>query len=1063
MPVPALANGDDWGMVEISEVTKTRAKVTITFVDDTATGLLHWRYRTSMQEGQWLGLDRVSVIGGISVFDIAMLSPGTEYELQVSLGKGFPQPDTLSKLFTTLPPDPSVSEVMVENVTHTEGTVVITIANPGTSSKTVYVRYRTDDTQPWSDPPISITTVTGTAMKKLSDLSPGTRYEVEASLGDGFLTTETESTIFTTLHPRVSSVSLENVTTSRAKVNVTIAEPGPGVYTVHLRYSIVPSTQISWATPSPKVVVGDTTTFALTGLSPKSRYEVQASLDTEFASEVESATFTTSALPSIGSVNMADVEQTSASAIVSIFDSNGTSVSVFLHYRETPNGAWSYIHREITTTDDVDFTLSGLRPDTEYEVEVSMDNGFSLSQSTFFITEAMTSRPSSPVVRVSGLFAEDITPGSATVVALIAGPENRVTVNLRYRTQGTNAWSPTIVRTTTTSTAQFELGGLTAATNYEIEASLAPDFPVQDSAYDILTTAAVRVSGVRLEDITDTEATAIADIEDPQGRTTVYVHYRALGTGTWSEPQSRITNSSSVRLFLADLLPDTQYEVEASSEKSFPGDNSALETFVTEPAPGVSEANVEGITNVSATIAVDIDSPQAQMKVYLRFRVEGTGIWSTTRTRTTSIPSARFSLTDLKSDTGYEYEMSLGKDFPSDSTVFAVFSTQPNPKVSDVTVEDITEKSGTAIVKIDGPQPRTTVYLRHRAHGDSAWSVPQTRTTSLDTARFTLSGLMPDTEYEVEVSLNHDFEEFISETFLTAAKRPKPSSVTGGPITQTTASIIVHIDNPQGSLTIHLRIRIWGSITWNNLESQTTSTSTAPFDLSRLTGGTTYEVEVSLESAFPPADTVSAIFTTTPATKVSGVNVGSVTAVEAIVTVTIVHPEGNTRTVYMRYRGLPEGDWSASQTETDASTMDALLPGLIPDMEYEVQASLYETFPATDRQVRRFKTLSATPTPTPTPVPTATPTPTPIPVPTATPTPTPTPVPTATPTPTPIPVSTATPTPTPIPVPTATPTPTPCVHSNTHSYANPCVHSNTHSYAYSLCPQQHPHPRLSLP
>ena len=654
-----------------------------------------------------------------------------------------------------------------------------------------------------------------------------------------------------------------------------------------------------------------------------------------------------------------------------------------------------------------------------------MDNGFSLSQSTFFITEAMTSRPSSPVVRVSGLFAEDITPGSATVVALIAGPENRVTVNLRYRTQGTNAWSPTIVRTTTTSTAQFELGGLTAATNYEIEASLAPDFPVQDSAYDILTTAAVRVSGVRLEDITDTEATAIADIEDPQGRTTVYVHYRALGTGTWSEPQSRITNSSSVRLFLADLLPDTQYEVEASSEKSFPGDNSALETFVTEPAPGVSEANVEGITNVSATIAVDIDSPQAQMKVYLRFRVEGTGIWSTTRTRTTSIPSARFSLTDLKSDTGYEYEMSLGKDFPSDSTVFAVFSTQPNPKVSDVTVEDITEKSGTAIVKIDGPQPRTTVYLRHRAHGDSAWSVPQTRTTSLDTARFTLSGLMPDTEYEVEVSLNHDFEEFISETFLTAAKRPKPSSVTGGPITQTTASIIVHIDNPQGSLTIHLRIRIWGSITWNNLESQTTSTSTAPFDLSRLTGGTTYEVEVSLESAFPPADTVSAIFTTTPATKVSGVNVGSVTAVEAIVTVTIVHPEGNTRTVYMRYRGLPEGDWSASQTETDASTMDALLPGLIPDMEYEVQASLYETFPATDRQVRRFKTLSATPTPTPTPVPTATPTPTPIPVPTATPTPTPTPVPTATPTPTPIPVPTATPTPTPTPVPTATPTPTP--------------------------------------
>ena len=629
--------------------------------------------------------------------------------------------------------------------------------------------------------------------------------------------------------------------------------------------------------------------------------------------------------------------------------------------------------------------MSGLTPDTEYEVEVSLDNGFSLSQSTTFTTEAMMSRPPSPVVRVSGLFAEDITPSSVTVVALIAGPENQVTVNLRYRIQGTSTWSRTIGRSIVTATAPFELGGLTAATNYEIEASLDPDFPVQDSAYDIFTTAAVRVSGLRLEDITDTEATAIADIEDPQGGTTVYVRYRALGTGAWSEPQSRITYSNTVRLFLTDLLPDTQYEVEASSEESFPGDNSAFETFVTEPAPRVSKANVEGITDVSATVVVDIDSPQAQMKVYLRFRVEGTGTWRTPRSRTTSIPSARFSIADLKSDTGYEVETSLDKEFPADSTVFAAFSTQPGPKVSDVTVEDITDKGGTATVKIDGPQPRTTVYLRHRAQGHSAWNVPQTRTTSLDTARFTLSGLMPDTEYKVEVSLNHDFDELISETFFTAAKRPKPSSLTGGPITQTTASIIVHIDDPQGSLTIHLRIRIWGSNAWNNPKTRTTSASTAPFDLTRLTGGTTYEVEVSLESAFPPADTVSAIFTTTPATRVSGMDVGSVTQTEATVTVSISHPEEISRMVYMRYRELAVGDWSGSQTKTDAASMETVLSGLTPGMGYEVQASLFETFPPTDTQERSFNTLSAKPMELPTPVPTATPTPTPTPVPTSTP------------------------------------------------------------------------------
>ena len=110
----------------------------------------------------------------------------------------------------------------------------------------------------------------------------------------------------------------------------------------------------------------------------------------------------------------------------------------------TPSGVWIAIQPETTTTDVADFTLSGLTPDTEYEVEVSLDNGFSLSKSTTFTTEAMTSRPPSPVVRVSGLFAEDITPSSVTVVALIAGPENQVTVNLRYRIQGTNTWSRTI-------------------------------------------------------------------------------------------------------------------------------------------------------------------------------------------------------------------------------------------------------------------------------------------------------------------------------------------------------------------------------------------------------------------------------------------------------------------------------------------------------------------------------------------------------------------------------------------------------------------------------------------
>ena len=159
----------------------------------------------------------------------------------------------------------------------------------------------------------------------------------------------------------------------------------------------------------------------------------------------------------------------------------------------------------------------------------------------------------------------------------------------------------------------------------------------------------------------------------------------------------------------------------------------------------------------------------------------------------------------------------------------------------------------------------------------------------------------------------------------------------------------------------------------------------------------------------------------------------------------------------MRYRGLPEGDWSASQTETDASTMDALLPGLIPDMEYEVQASLYETFPTTDTQVQRFNTLSAQLTDMPTPVPTATPTHTPTPEPTSTPEPIFTPEPTPTSTPKAEPTMTPTPPsrhprlspPLPRQLPTIPP-PRPIVQtrreSDSHAYHNPNCTSTIITY-----------------
>ena len=938
---PVLADEGDWGMVEVSEVTKTEAKVTVTFVDDTATGVVHWQFRTTMPERQWLGNDSVTVIGGIAKFSILRLSPATDYELQVSMDGPFPQTDILSENFTTLSPDPSVSMISVDNVTSTKGTVVITIANPGTSPRIVYIRYRANDGQPWSAPPITTTATNGKTSETLSGLTPGTRYQVEVSLGVGFLASDTESTDFTTLLPRVSSASLEDVTTSRATVKVIIAEPGPDENAVHLQYGIANADPILWTQLAPRTVVGETGSFRLTGLSPGAEYKVEVSLDSAFITAVKSTTFTTLALPSIGSVSVLGVEQASARVVAAIADPDGSAVTVYLRYRESPYGMWSAMRAGTTVSDFADFALSGLMPDTLYEVEVSLDSSFGVPDSIAFTTD------------------------------------------------------------------------------------------------DARTT----ISRLATEHVTRTTASVTLNMANFGGRTKVYMHYRAQGVPTWGTPESRTTFSSTTGFNLMKLTPDTLYEVEVSLDQEFPaGETTLYATFITGLPANVSGVRVDSRTHTGAIVTVGTDDALERTPVYLRYRSYEHSKWLGPETRTASSGSASFALNNLTPDTGYELEASTDRYFSSGRTVFETLTTSPASRISRVSVGAITDIKATVTANISRPQPGMTGYLRYRVQGEATWVGPEVRTTSSSPWRITLMDLLPSTVYEVEASLDGEFGDSMSTTFTTAEKGPTVSRLGGGSVTATAADVIVNITEPRGGVIVYLRYRVRGSRTWTNPETRTTSTTAVSFDLTQLTPGTTYEIQASLDRRFPAVDTVSAILTTAPAPRVSVVVVENVTPTEATVTVSIAYLEESTRMVYMRYRELPEGDWNASQTETDTVSLETVLSNLVSGVGYEVQASLHQEFPATHTREQRFHTLVPKPVITPTPVPTATPTPALTPEPISTPAPesdpTITPTPSPSPSPTPLPSLTHTPTlspspsPTPLPSFTHTPTATP-IHTPT--------------------------------
>ena len=119
----------------------------------------------------------------------------------------------------------SVSGVRVTNITQTGATVTVTIANPGSSQKTVYLRYRTTPNGAWS----ATQEHRGSAASRtfaLSKLAAETEYEVEASRDSRFPADSRVSVTFTTLvdtrAPTVSSITSDATHPTKDPFTVTI-------------------------------------------------------------------------------------------------------------------------------------------------------------------------------------------------------------------------------------------------------------------------------------------------------------------------------------------------------------------------------------------------------------------------------------------------------------------------------------------------------------------------------------------------------------------------------------------------------------------------------------------------------------------------------------------------------------------------------------------------------------------------------------------------------------------------------------------------------------------------
>ena len=170
-------------------------------------------------------------------------------------------------------------------------TLTASLSNPGSASLTVYLRYRASGTADWTE--ASETTTGASQDFPLSGLESGTNYEAQASLDSTFPVEGRVAATFRTLAtPTVSGVSMGAIGENVATATVVLDNPDGIAALFYLRHRI--TTEATWSPEVERTTTGSSVDVQLTGLSPLGSYEVQASTDPAFASNLtESAIFRT--------------------------------------------------------------------------------------------------------------------------------------------------------------------------------------------------------------------------------------------------------------------------------------------------------------------------------------------------------------------------------------------------------------------------------------------------------------------------------------------------------------------------------------------------------------------------------------------------------------------------------------------------------------------------------------------------------------------------------------------------------------------------------------------------
>ena len=548
--------------------------------------------------------------GAATSYTIPSLTNGTEYTVRV-LAVNAAGDSAASNTDTGTPSTTPSAPTNVLASGNAELTVTWDAPNDGGSAITGYTVQWKSGTQSYNTTrQATVTTTTHTIGSLTNDTTYTLRVKATNANGDSGWTEITGTPVS---GPSVGTVTSGMITKTSAVITVTISNPDTNSQTVNLQYKRNADT--NWTSGGTRSTVSAEVTFTLSSLTGNTDYDLRASLDSNFASGVVTATFKTSPVKPAPPTGVDITTEGNGELTVGWTAPTENGGSDITGYKvQWKSGAQSFgSSRQHTTADGAatSYTIPSLTNGTLYTVRVLAVNSVGDSAASNTDTGTPSTTPSAPTNVQAGS-------GHQQLTVSWGAPNDGGSAITEYTLQwksGGQGFNSTRQRTIAGTSRTDTIPSLSNGTEYTVRVRATNALGDSDWSAEAKGTPreGPHVSLVKVKEPIECDNTqVVVTLANLVAGTEYEVHLRDRKQGDpWPSTATHArsltgdtSHGTSVSFTLTRLDGNTVYEVQASLDGSF---NSGVvtATFTTpaeEPDPPTN-VRITGDTNNSLTVS----------------------------------------------------------------------------------------------------------------------------------------------------------------------------------------------------------------------------------------------------------------------------------------------------------------------------------------------------------------------------------------------------------------------------------------------------------------------------